>query len=242
MAEHYSFHSDRAGISLIDFLSEETSLSKSKLKKVIAIGGLWVKHKDSELVRVYQFNQNLTLDDEVHLFYDEQLLTIPKATLSLICDEGRYALYYKSDSFAIDESPHCDHLHISRAIERDLPEDREIYSIISDEPYVAGFTLFAFHPTTADRFESMLFDQSIKGEFSLNLSSDEKSNVEGLIEELLMHNGDCVQQRFSLNLDQIPLIIEKFLATGIQPSQPFLVCQKLVFPSPFSGQLLTFNQ
>ncbi|MCY4046421.1 MAG: hypothetical protein OXE99_15265 [Cellvibrionales bacterium] len=237
MAEHFSFHSDRAGISLIDFLGEETALSKSKLKKVIGIGGLWVKPREGELERVYQFNKNIKLGDDVHLFYDEQLLKIPKASLDLIQDEGRYAVYFKSDRFALEESPYCDHLHMSRSIERDLPEDREIFSILSDEPVVAGFTLFTFHPTMADKFDKALNNQQIIGEFSCHLSSDEWLKAESVLSDLAGNATDKIQ----LSFDALPERIDRLLDAGLEPSQPFLVCEKISFPCPFTGQLITIK-
>lgn len=133
-----AFISERAGVAILDYLADETALSKSKLKSIMQIGGIWRKPDMDEPYRVHNFKEKIKLNDEIHLYYDEAILKLAPAKLVCESDHGSFSYWYKPKTMLKNPHLYCDHLSFSRAIERDLPQHLNITLILPDHDDLYG--------------------------------------------------------------------------------------------------------
>ncbi|CAA0119388.1 Uncharacterised protein [BD1-7 clade bacterium] len=135
------FVSDRAGISILDFLADETPLSKSCIKQVAQVGGVWRMPEDGEPERVHRVKEQVKLGDEIHIYYDAALVNTKPFPMELVQDFDTFSIWKKPASIMPEQSLYCDHLSLERAIGRDTPADRDCYWAYPMQPEIGGLIL-----------------------------------------------------------------------------------------------------
>ncbi len=238
-----AFTSDRAGISIADYLADETGLSKSKIKQVMKVGGVWRKQVDAEPARIHRFSENVRLEDEVHIYFDESILSIPPARLSEIENLDAFAIYEKGDEFLTEASLFCDHLSFDRALERDLPKDLPIHLVLSDEPNLFGLVIVCFSKVAASKISELAERHELTANFSFFCKESQRAAVEGVLPMACFEKvQDGYKCRFTNALITISEQIES-LEKVLEPEEkrPFICCDTLVFICPLTQRPLSFH-
>lgn len=227
-----AFISDRAGLRIVDFLADETGFSRTLIKKIMTMGGVWRKSTDQPSERVHRHGEKVRLKDEIHLYYAPELLNIPKAHLKPVQDFGAYGLWYKPDTMTYRESLYCDHLTFFRALDRDLPKGHAVHLIAPEHPAIYGEILICYTLAAATKAQAHL-NNGTEARFSLALGVSGHEAEEAVA--LLRDRGiafERVKNRviFNYAVARVSELIDTLESLwGREPDEPYCSCERL-FP------------
>lgn len=109
--------------TMIDLLSENCpNISKQKLKLAMKYGAVWItphssKKTLSKTTRIRRAKKILQVGDQVHLYYNEEILFSEIKPASLVSDEGDYSIWNKPCGMFSQGSKWGDHTSIARWVE-----------------------------------------------------------------------------------------------------------------------------
>jgi tRNA pseudouridine32 synthase/23S rRNA pseudouridine746 synthase len=81
-------------VNAVDLLQQATGLSKQRIKRAMTQGAVWVT-RGSNTQRLRRAKRSLRAGDEVHLYYDAEILAESPAEPTLIADVGGYSVWNK---------------------------------------------------------------------------------------------------------------------------------------------------
>ena len=137
----------------------KSKLSKTELKQAISKGALWltpVKNK-KQTQRLRRVKRTLSQGDELHFYYNPEVLSTPCPEARLIEDLGDYSVWYKPYGMLSQGSKWSDHCTISRFAQQNLPNERPSFIVHRLDRAATGLILIA-HTKTAARALSAMFE------------------------------------------------------------------------------------
>ena len=155
---------DKAETSAIQRLesyanSQNSKLSKAELKQAISKGALWltpVKNK-KQTQRLRRLKKHLILGDELHFYYNSEVLSTPVPQAQLIEDLTDYSVWYKPYGMLSQGSKWSDHCTIARFAQQNLPNERPVFIVHRLDRAATGLILVA-HSKKAARALSAMFE------------------------------------------------------------------------------------
>jgi tRNA pseudouridine32 synthase/23S rRNA pseudouridine746 synthase len=156
-----AFISERAGITVVDFLADELPISKSKIKEAMQKGAVWLKRGDDEPVRLRRAKEFIKLNDEVHIYYDPVFLKAKTPELSLIEDCGAYSVWHKPAGILTEQSLFGDHLNLEYVVDSSVDKERDCHWIFPNQIPSTGLLLMAHSRNIAARFEEQELQDAI---------------------------------------------------------------------------------
>ncbi|MBV1931132.1 MAG: RluA family pseudouridine synthase [Porticoccaceae bacterium] len=141
--------------SIVALLADASGLSKQVIKQTMQNGAVWLSHGGNTR-RVRRTKQKLTIDDEVHLYYDQAIQATKPGEAQVIVDEGSYSVLFKPSGMYSQGSKWGDHCTIYRWAERHF--DRSAFIVHRLDRAACGLILIA-HQKTCARMLSSLFEQ-----------------------------------------------------------------------------------
>lgn len=241
-----AFISDRAGISVADFLADELPLSKSKIKEAMNKGAVWRKREGEEPVRVRKAKETVRLNDEIHIYYDPSFLQLKLPALQCLEDKQQYSIWSKPQGIMAEDSLYGDHLTLARMIETQLPHDRDCYWISPAEPDIAGLMLVVHTRNLAARFEET--GDKLEKSFTVSL----KGNAEAEFAALQMQNSSIIHVAYNGYSDatqlQLNHIDESSLFKMLEEygystadDNCLVSCNQLAFTCPLSDKQVVYR-
>ena len=165
-----AFISERAGLSVADFLADEVPLSKAKIKLAMHKGAVWLLASGTdEPQRVRRAKTLVKLGDEIHLYYDSDYLAIDLPALQPVDDQGFVSFWLRPQGISSVVSLWGDHLSIERLIERDLPADKDCYWLYPTEIDCSGLVIIAHSRNIASKLQAAVDNQCCKKQYQLEL-------------------------------------------------------------------------
>jgi tRNA pseudouridine32 synthase/23S rRNA pseudouridine746 synthase len=137
----------------------DISLSKAELKQAIYKGALWLtpaKNK-KQTQRLRRVKKTLLLGDELHFYFNSEVLSMPVPQATLIKDLIDYSVWYKPYGMLSQGSKWSDHCTISRFVQQNLPNERPAFIVHRLDRAATGLMLIA-HSKKAARALSLLFE------------------------------------------------------------------------------------
>ena len=110
---------DNGDKTVVDWLAENTSLSRQRIKQVMIKGAVWFT-RGKKTRRIRRARKMLLPGDKLHLYYDEKILSMEPATAELVADESAYTIWYKPRGMLSQGSKWGDHCAINRYVEQQL--------------------------------------------------------------------------------------------------------------------------
>lgn len=137
-------------------------LTKAQIKQAINKGALWLT-RGKHTQRLRRIKKPLQINDELHLYYNEAILSreVPEATL--ISDEGSYSVWYKPFGMLSQGSKWSDHCTITRFAQQNLIPERPVFIVHRLDKAATGLILIAHTKKTAQALSAM-FEQRSKSE------------------------------------------------------------------------------
>jgi tRNA pseudouridine32 synthase/23S rRNA pseudouridine746 synthase len=141
----------------VDLLQRATGLSKQRIKFAMTQGAVWVT-RSSKTQRLRRAKRASRVGDEVHLYYDAEILAEVPAEPTLIADVGAYSVWHKPYGLRSQGSKWGDHCTVLRWAERHLQPERPAFTVHRLDRAANGLILVAHSKTMAAAL-SMLFRQ-----------------------------------------------------------------------------------
>ncbi len=150
---HYSVETN--GESAVTVLSAASGLSKQKTKKVMQNGAVWLsRHNNTRRLR--RAKKELTIGDELHLYYDATIQAIKPEAPTFIADEMNFSVMFKPPGMFSQGTKWGDHCAINRWLEQHL--DRPTFVVHRLDKAASGLMILA-HTKKAAAALSALFQQ-----------------------------------------------------------------------------------
>jgi tRNA pseudouridine32 synthase/23S rRNA pseudouridine746 synthase len=140
-------------------LEQNISLSKAQLKQAITKGALWLtpaKNK-KQTQRLRRVKKQLSVGDELHFYYNKEVLSAPVPQALLISDLIDYSVWYKPYGMLSQGSKWSDHCTIARFAQQNLPNERPAFIVHRLDRAATGLIIVA-HSKTAARALSHMFE------------------------------------------------------------------------------------
>ncbi len=139
---------------------ENISLAKAELKQAISKGALWLTPENNKkhTQRLRRVKKKLSIGDELHFYFNSDVLSAPIPTAILINDFFDYSIWYKPYGMLSQGSKWSDHCTIARFAQQNLPNDRQAFIVHRLDRAATGLMLVA-HTKKAASALSAMFEQ-----------------------------------------------------------------------------------
>ena len=107
------------GKRAIDWLAENSPLSRMQLKKALANGAVWL-HTGKKQERLRRATRELPANSTLHMYYDAAILALEPPTPTLVSDENQYSVWYKPAGLLSQGSKQGDHCSLLRIVEQTM--------------------------------------------------------------------------------------------------------------------------
>lgn len=164
-----------AGQTVIDSLALNCpELSRQKLKQALQYGAVWLT-RGTRTTRVRRAKRVLQNGDELHFYYDEEILTNKIKSALLVADEGEYSVWNKPCGMFSQGTKWGDHSSICRWIElfgfkENLLDEREVFLVHRLDRATSGLILVAHSKKIAAKFSAIFEKRQIEKHYRAKVS------------------------------------------------------------------------
>ena len=168
--EYNPLSDDKASTALVILFDslEKTDhvLSKAQLKEAISKGALWLT-RGKHTQRLRRVKKTLQSGDQLHFYYNSDVLAIKVPDATLISDEIDYSVWYKPYGMLSQGSKWSDHCTINRFTEQYFTPERAAFIVHRLDRAATGLILIA-HSKKAARALSSMFENRTTKDNALN--------------------------------------------------------------------------
>ena len=257
---------EHAGVTVTDFLAQETGISKQKIKDAMAKGACWLKRGNRGRKRLRKVKEPLLKNDQVSFYYDSDLLSRTTQGARCLVDAQGYSVWFKPAGLVAQGNDWCDHLAITRIAELTMEPKRSSFLIHRLDRETAGLVVIAHKQGVAGaisrEFQNRKVEKRyrclVKGEAPLEgeinntldgkaahtrytrLNVDPSNNTSDLLVEIL--TGRTHQIRRHLNSIGHPVMGDpRYGENNKNESGMQLFAVKLAFRCPIQQRTVTFE-
>jgi len=151
---------DKRNNNPIDLISVECSFSKQKVKQLLLKGCVWIS-RNNKTVRIRRNTKLLSNGDQLHLYYNERILTQFPIPATLIRDEEEYSIWYKPYGMYSQGSKWGDHCTLYRWAEQHLSPQRPSFIVHRLDRAANGLMILAHSKSMAAKFAQMFQQRTI---------------------------------------------------------------------------------
>lgn len=248
----------------VDIIADATDLSRQAIKQAMSKGAVWVSQGNNTR-RLRRATKTLAKGTEIHLYYDESVLSSCPPDPVLICDKMSYSVWYKPYGMLSQGTKWGDHCTITRWAEKHLQPQRPAFVVHRLDRAATGLILVAHGKRTTAAL-SQLFQQRqiektyhaiVHGKFSGTLSVNSK--IDGrhacshiaLIEYCKEKNRSLVsvdietgrkhQIRKHLSTSGFAIVGDRLYGKDIDGEDLMLCAQSLAFICPTSHKQVCYQ-
>jgi tRNA pseudouridine32 synthase/23S rRNA pseudouridine746 synthase len=199
---------NNSGETALDVLATECTLSRQQLKQAMQKGCVWLTHA-KYTQRIRRAKKILAVGDELHIYYNSDVLSQQPLPAQIISDCGAYSVWYKPYGMYSQGSKWGDHCTINRFIEQQT--ERPAFIVHRLDRAATGLMLIAHKKTTAAQLSSLFekrqldkkYQAVVHGYFpeqvKLDRDIDNKSALS--VAKLLSYNGVVDQSLVEVKIE-----------------------------------------
>jgi tRNA pseudouridine32 synthase/23S rRNA pseudouridine746 synthase len=158
IAEHHLTVTEDAQDNALNFLAIATKFSKQQLKAAMQKGAVWIE-RNQQIQRLRRGKKQLQAGDQLHLYYNEDVLNEQPPQAKLIADEGDFSIWYKPYGMYCQGSKWGDHCTINRWIEQQL--DRPSFIVHRLDRAATGLIIIAHKKNSLAIFNQLFQHRTI---------------------------------------------------------------------------------
>lgn len=147
--------------SALAVLVAESGLSKQKLKQAMQKGCAWLE-RGKQVQRLRRATKSLKAGDQLHFYYDEEVLATVPPTPKLIADEGDYSIWHKPYGMYSQGTKWGDHCTITRYAEQFLKPQRPAFTVHRLDRAANGLIIIAHTKTVAAAFAQLFKEHKLQ--------------------------------------------------------------------------------
>lgn len=157
--------------NFIDILQRESGLSKQRIKSAMTKGAVWVT-RGRNTQRLRRATRKLRVGDEIHLYYDLQVLEEIPAEPTLVADVGAYSVWNKPYGLRSQGSKWGDHCTVTRWTEGHLRPERPAFVVHRLDRAANGLILVAHSKTMAAALSKLFQDRMVEKRYRVTVAGD----------------------------------------------------------------------
>jgi tRNA pseudouridine32 synthase/23S rRNA pseudouridine746 synthase len=180
----------------VDLLQQTTGLSKQRIKLAMTQGAVWVT-RGSKTQRLRRAKRALRAGDEVHLYYDADILAEIPAEPTLVADVGGYSVWNKPYGLRSQGSKWGDHCTVARWAERHLQPERPAFTVHRLDRAANGLILVAHSKKIAAALAELFRERKVEKRYRALVAGDFSSQPNPLRVEQAIDDKAAVSE-FSL--------------------------------------------
>jgi tRNA pseudouridine32 synthase/23S rRNA pseudouridine746 synthase len=161
--------------SPIERLQQATGLSKQRIKLAMTQGAVWVT-RGRNTRRLRRVKRQLRAGDEVHLYYDADILAEIPAEPTLVADVGAYSVWNKPYGLRSQGSKWGDHCTVLRWAERHLEPERPAFTVHRLDRAANGLILVAHTKTVAAALSALFRERRVEKRYRALVRGDFSSH------------------------------------------------------------------
>lgn len=146
---------------ILDPLATATGLSRQRLKQAMQKGAVWLT-RGKQTTRIRRSSKSLKVNDQVHAYYDEEILATEPTQCRLISDEDAYSVWYKPYGVRSQGSKWGDHCTIHRWVELHLKPQRPVFTVHRLDRAATGLMLIAHQKRVATKLAKLFEGRAIE--------------------------------------------------------------------------------
>lgn len=155
-------------VSAVDLLAEKTNLSKQHIKQVMQKGAVWLEEKKTGKPRRLRRAKKIpAMGDELHLYYDTNVLEVVPVSPQLISDEGEYSIWYKPYGLLSQGSKWGDHCTVQRWVEQNLTPQRPAFAVHRLDRAATGLMIIAHKKQSATELSALFAKREIEKHYQV---------------------------------------------------------------------------
>ena len=162
---------ESAGANSIDLLQHETGLPRQRIKFAMGQGAAWLT-RGRNTQRLRRAKRALQPGDELHLYYDADILAEVPPEPKLIADVGEYSVWRKPYGLRSQGSKWGDHCTITRWAERHLDPERPAFTVHRLDRAANGLILVAHSKKTAAALSALFRERKVEKSYRALVAGD----------------------------------------------------------------------
>ena len=136
-------------------------LSHAQLKQAIDKGALWLT-RGKNTQRLRRVKKVLQPGDELHFYYNEELLAQEPAPATLISDCQQYSIWFKPYGMLSLGSKWSDHCTIERWVQKNLVPERPVFIVHRLDKAATGLMIVAHSKKASSALSAMFEAKSVE--------------------------------------------------------------------------------
>ena len=265
LGDKFELHLDVSGddMTAIDLLAEHTDFSRQKIKQIMQQGAIWLT-QGNYTKRIRRASKKLKVGQNLHLYYNADILSQTHFKPELIADEKQYSVWFKPAGMLSQGSKYGDHCAIHRWAETHIQPQRNAFPVHRLDKATSGLILVAHSKKAAIALAKLFSEHSINKHYkalvhgtlaettAIPLTIDEaldgrqaitriqgvdsqKNNCSLLDIQILTGRKHQIRQHLA-NIGH-PIVGDRLYGSGIKDKRDLcLTAYKISFLSPFDQQ------
>lgn len=151
----------QGGVSASEWLIGQSTLNKHSASRAVECGAVWLTR--GATTRLRDAEQKLKYGDQLHIYYDEDILALSPLEPMLLSDQQSYSIWFKPAGMRGEGTRYGDHCSLARWVEKHYEDKRSVSFIYRLERSISGLILIAHEPGIAEN----LIEQFQTGQLSI---------------------------------------------------------------------------
>lgn len=155
----------------VESLTAETGLSRQRIKSAMAKGAVWLT-RGSKTQRLRRVKRQLQVGDQIHIYFNSDVLDQHPAEPVLIADVGEYSVWQKPYGLRSQGSKWGDHCTVVRWAERNLVPERPAFTVHRLDRAANGLILIAHSKKMAAALSQLFSSRQIEKRYRTVVKGD----------------------------------------------------------------------
>jgi len=197
----------------IVLLQQASGLSKQRIKMAMTQGAVWVT-RGRKTQRLRRAKRTLRKGDELHLYYDAEILAEIPAEPTLIADVGAYSVWHKPYGLRSQGSKWGDHCTVARWAERHLQPERPAFTVHRLDRAANGLILVAHSKGMAAALSDLFKNRTVEKRYRATVAGDFSLQRNPLRVEQPIDGKDALSEFSLVSADDEQSIVSIRIETG----------------------------
>ena len=204
---------ESTGETAVDLLQRASGLSKGRIKSAMSKGAVWLTRGKSTQ-RLRRATRKLRSGDELHLYYDEDVLAEVPAEPELIADAGDYSVWNKPYGLRSQGSKWGDHCTVTRWAEQHLQPERSAFVVHRLDRAANGLILVAHAKRTAAALSEIFTRRKIEKRYQAWVTGDFSGQPNPLRVDEPLDGKSAISEFSFVQIDAGRSLLDVRIATG----------------------------
>ena len=199
----------------VDQLQRVTGLSRQRIKLAMGLGAVWIT-RGSNTQRLRRATRSLRIGDELHLYYDAEILAEEPAVPKLLADVGGYSVWRKPYGLRSQGSKWGDHCTLVRWAERNLQPERPAFTVHRLDRAANGLMLIAHAKSMARKLSELFRTRAVEKRYLAIVAGDFTTQPSPIRVDQPVDDKEAVSEFFlqQVSADGMRSLVDVSLGTG----------------------------